>query len=135
MENFWGRRFAALLVDIIIITLFMWIVSSIIFMLLAGVGIFSFLNYWIFIGAILIIVYFTYMEGKTSSTFGKRLFKLRVEAVKGSMDYKKAFIRNLSKILWLPLILDVILGFLIGDSNDRFLDKVSETYVVMDVEE
>ena len=135
MENFWGRRFAALLVDIIIITLFMWIVSSVIFMLLAGVGIFSFLNYWIFIGAILIIVYFTYMEGKTSSTFGKRLFKLRVEAVKGSMDYKKAFIRNLSKILWLPLILDVILGFLIGDSNDRFLDKVSETYVVMDVEE
>jgi uncharacterized RDD family membrane protein YckC len=104
-------------------------------MLLAGVGIFSFLNYWIFIGAILIIVYFTYMEGKTSSTFGKRLFKLRVEAVKGSMDYKKAFIRNLSKILWLPLILDVILGFLMGDSNDRFLDKVSETYVVMDVEE
>jgi len=135
MENFWGRRFAALLVDIIIITLFMWIVSSVIFMLLAGVGIFSFLNYWIFIGAILIIVYFTYMEGKTSSTFGKRLFKLRVEAVKGSMDYKKAFIRNLSKILWLPLILDVILGFLIGDSNDRILDKVSETYVVMDVEE
>jgi uncharacterized RDD family membrane protein YckC len=135
MENFWGQRFAALLVDIIIITLFMWIISSIIFMLLAGVGIFSFLNYWIFIGAILIIVYFTYMEGKTSSTFGKRLFKLRVEAVKGSMSYKKAFIRNLSKILWLPLILDVILGFLMGDSNDRFLDKVSETYVVMDVEE
>lgn len=135
MENFWGRRFAALLVDIIIITLFMWIVSSVIFMLLAGVGIFSFLNYWIFIGAILIIVYFTYMEGKTNSTFGKRLFKLRVEVVKGSMDYKKAFIRNLSKILWLPLILDVILGFLMGDSNDRFLDKVSETYVVMDVEE
>jgi hypothetical protein len=51
------------------------------------------------------------------------------------MSYKKAFIRNLSKILWLPLILDVILGFLMGDSNDRFLDKVSETYVVMDVEE
>lgn len=135
MENFWSLRFAALLVDIIIITLFMWIISSIIFILLAGVGIFSFLNYWIFIGAILIIVYFTYMEGKTSSTFGKRLFKLRVEAVKGSMSHKKAFIRNLSKILWLPLILDVILGFLIGDSNDRFLDNVSETYVVKDVEE
>jgi uncharacterized RDD family membrane protein YckC len=135
MENFFGQRFAALLVDIIIITLFMWIISSILFMLLAGVGIFNFLNYWIFIGAILIIVYFTYMEGKTSSTLGKRLFNLKVETVKGSMDYKKAFIRNLSKILWLPLILDVILGFLLGDSNDRFLDKVSGTYVVRDVKE
>ena len=29
----------------------------------------------------------------------------------------------------------LLLGFLFGDSNDRFLDKVSGTYVVMDVEE
>jgi uncharacterized RDD family membrane protein YckC len=130
MENFWGRRFAALLVDIVIITLLLWIISSLIFLLMAGIGIFSVLNYWIFIGAILIIVYFTYMEGKTSSTLGKRLFKLKVKAKDGDMNYKTAFIRNLSKILWVPLIVDVILGFIFVDSNDRILDKVSGTYVV-----
>ena len=130
MENFWGRRFAALLVDIVIVTLLLWIISSLIFLLMAGLGIFSVLNYWIFIGAILIIAYFTYMEGKTSSTFGKRLFKLKVKAKDGDMNYKTAFIRNLSKILWVPLIVDVILGFIFVDSNDRILDKVSETYVV-----
>jgi uncharacterized RDD family membrane protein YckC len=108
----------------------MWILSSIIFIITAGVGIFSVLNYWIFIGAVIIIVYFTYMEGKTSSTLGKRVFSLRVVSESGEMNYKKAFIRNLSKILYLPLILDVILGFLFGKSNDRFLDKVSGTYVV-----
>ena len=43
------------------------------------------------------------MEGKTSSTIGKRLFKLKVKAKDGDMNYKKAFIRNLSKILWVPL--------------------------------
>jgi uncharacterized RDD family membrane protein YckC len=133
MENFWGRRFAALLVDIVIVTLLLWIISSLIFLLMAGLGIFSVLNYWIFIGAILIIVYFTYMEGKTSSTLGKRLFKLKVKAKDGDMTYKTAFIRNLSKILWVPLIVDVILGFIFVDSNDRILDKVSGTYVV-DVE-
>ena len=75
------------------------------------------------------------MEGKTSSTLGKKLFKLKVKAVQDNMNFKKAFIRNISKILWLPLILDVLLGFLLVDSKDRYLDKVSGTFVVMDVEE
>jgi uncharacterized RDD family membrane protein YckC len=108
----------------------MYILSSIVFLLFAGLGIFSVLNYWIFFAAIIIIVYFTYMEGKMSSTLGKRLLKLEVVAVKGNINYKKAFIRNLSKILYLPLIIDVILGLIFVDSNDRFLDKVSGTYVV-----
>jgi len=130
MENLWGKRFAALIVDIFILTLLMYILSSIIFLLFSKLGSFSVLNYWIFIAAIIIIIYFTYMEGKTSSTLGKRLLKLRVVAVKGNMNYMKAFIRSLSKILYVPLIVDVLLGFLIGDSNDRILDKVSGTYVV-----
>ena len=29
-----------------------------------------------------------------------------------------------------PLIVDVILGFIFGDSNDRILEKISGTYVV-----
>jgi uncharacterized RDD family membrane protein YckC len=130
MENLWGRRFAALIVDILILTLFMYLVSAVIYLLFAGLGIFSVLNYWIFIAAIIIIVYFTFMEGKTSSTLGKTLLKLKVMAVKGNMGYRKAFIRSLSKILYVPLIVDVLLGFIFGESNDRILDKVSGTYVV-----
>ena len=130
MENFWGRRIGALIIDIIILTLFMYILSAIAFIITAGVGIFSLLTYWIFIGAVIIIVYFTYLEGKTSTTLGKRMFNLKVVADEGEIDYKKAFIRNLSKILYLPLILDVILGYIFGKSNDRILDKVSKTYVI-----
>ena len=130
MDNFWGQRFLALLVDIIILTLFMYVVSAIVFLLFAQLGIFSALNYWIIIGAIIIIVYFTFMEGMTSSTLGKKLFKLKVKAVNGNMGYIKAFIRNLSKIYYFPLVVDVILGFIFGDSNDRILDKISGTYVI-----
>ena len=130
MENLWGRRFVALIVDIIILTLFMYIITAVIFLLFAGVGIFSVLNYWIFMAAIIIIVYFTFMEGKTNSTLGKNLLKLQVMTYNGNMGYKKAFIRSLSKILYIPLIVDVLLGFIFGDSNDRILDKVSGTYVV-----
>ena len=130
MENSWGRRFVALIVDIIILTLFMYIITAVIFLLFAGVGIFSVLNYWIFMAAIIIIVYFTFMEGKTNSTLGKNLLKLQVMTFNGNMSYKKAFIRSLSKILYIPLIVDVLLGFIFGDSNDRILNKVSGTYVV-----
>ena len=130
MENFWGRRIGALIIDIIILTLFMYILSAIAFIITAGVGIFSLLTYWIFIGAVIIIAYFTFLEGKTSTTLGKRMLNLKVVADNGEMDYKKAFIRNLSKILYLPLILDVILGFIFGKSNDRFLDMVSKTHVM-----
>jgi len=130
MENFWGRRFTALLVDIIILTLFMYVVSAIVFLLFAQLGIFSALNYWIIIAAIIILVYFTFMEGISDSTLGKKLFKLKVKAVNGNVGYKKAFIRSLSKIYYFPLILDIILGFIFGDSNDRILDKISGTYVI-----
>jgi uncharacterized RDD family membrane protein YckC len=132
MENLWGKRFVALLVDIIILTLFMYVVSAVVFLLFAQMGIFSALNYWIFIAAIIIIVYFTFMEGKTNSTLGKKLLNLKVKAVNGNMGYKKAFIRSLSKIFYFPLIVDVGLGFVFGDSNDRILDKISGTYVILE---
>ena len=130
MGNFWGRRLIALIVDIIILTLFMWILSGIVFLITAGIGVFSTLTYWIFIGAIIILAYFTYFEGKTGKTLGKRMFNLKVVAEDGNLTYKKSLIRSLSKILYLPLILDLILGFIFVKSNDRFLDRVSGTQVV-----
>ena len=117
MENFWGRRLIALIVDIIILTLFMWILSALVFMITASAGVFYFLTYWIFFGAVIIIAYFTLFEGKTSKTLGKKIFNIKVVAENGDMNYKKAFIRNLSKILYLPLILDLILGFIFVKSN------------------
>ena len=81
MENYWGRRFAALLVDIIILTLFMYVVSAIVFLLFAQLGIFSALNYWIIIAAIIILVYFTFMEGISDSTLGKKLFILKRNSI------------------------------------------------------
>jgi uncharacterized RDD family membrane protein YckC len=129
MGNFWSRRFVALIVDIIILTLLMWILSGIFFLITAGVGVFSALNYWIFLGAIIILAYFTLLEGKSGKTFGKRMFNLEVVADNGELTYKKSLIRSISKILYLPLILDLILGFIFVKSNDRFLDRVSGTHV------
>jgi uncharacterized RDD family membrane protein YckC len=129
MEYFWGRRFVALIFDGIILTLMMWILSSLIYPLIVATSTFTVLNYWLLMAALIIITYFTYMEGKNGTTLGKSLMGLRVETSTGEMNYRIAFVRNLSKILWVPLILDLILGFLFGDSNDRYLNQASNTWV------
>jgi len=129
MEYFWGRRFVALIFDGVILTLMMWILSSLIYPLMVATSTFTVLNYWLLMAALIIITYFTYMEGKNGTTLGKSLMGLRVETSTGEMNYRIAFVRNLSKILWFPLILDLILGFLFGDSNDRYLNQASNTWV------
>lgn len=131
MQNFWSRRFAALIIDMVILTLLLWIITAITYPLIAAANVFVILNYWLLLAALLIIGYFTYMEGKNSVTLGKIIMKLRVNSVDGNMNYKKAFLRNLSKILWIPMILDVVLGFISGSSNDRYLDGISKTFVVL----
>ncbi len=129
MQNLWGRRFLALIIDVIIVTLALWIISAVIYPLIVVTNLFMVLNYWPVLAAFIIMGYFTYMEGKDGATLGKILMKIKVNAAEGDMNYKKAFLRSLSKILWIPLVLDLILGFIFGDNNDRFLDGFSKTTV------
>jgi len=130
MENLWVRRFVALLIDSFIITLIIWITSALIYPLIAIMSTFYVLNYWFVLVVLIIIGYFTYFESKNGATVGKNILKIKVVADEGQMDYKKALIRNLSKILWIPLILDVLIGLAAGNSKLRFLDKIAGTNVV-----
>lgn len=128
MQNLWGKRFAALIIDFLVIMIIMWILSAITYPLIAMANGFSILNYWLILTAIIIIGYFTYFEEK-GETLGKNVMKIKVVADNGEMDYQKAFIRNLSKILWIPLIVDVLAGYVAGNSKIRYLDKIAGTDV------
>lgn len=133
MQEFWGRRLVALIVDAIFITLFLWVLTAIIYPVVALLDVYSIFNFWLILLGIIILLYFTLMEGKWSTTLGKGLVNLKVQAKEGDMGYKKAFLRNLSKFLWIPLVVDVIIGFTTAaDGNKgRYLDKVAETRVVL----
>lgn len=113
-----------------LLTLILWLLSAVIFPLLLLTNTFYIFNYWLLLAALIIIGYFTYTEGKWRETPGKRLIRIKVTALEGEMDYRKAFIRNLSKIYWLPLLFDVFIGWIIGDTKRRFLDKIANTVVV-----
>jgi uncharacterized RDD family membrane protein YckC len=132
MQEFWGGRLAALIVDAIFITLLMWVLTAIFYPLVAWANLYPILNYWIILWGVLIILYFTVMEGKWSTTLGKGLFKLKVQAVDGTMNYKKAFLRNVSKFLWIPLVVDMAVGFSRDKTGTRkrYLDQVAGTTVI-----
>jgi uncharacterized RDD family membrane protein YckC len=133
MEEFWGRRLAALIIDAIFITLLMWVLTAIVYPILAWNNLYSVLNYCLVLLGVLIVLYFTVMEGKWSSTLGKGLLKLKVQAAAGGdMNYKKAFLRNISKFLWIPLVVDLLIGVVRSKegTRQRFLDQVARTTVI-----
>jgi uncharacterized RDD family membrane protein YckC len=131
MQGFWGIRLAALIVDGIFITLLTWVLTALIYPLIALTGGFAVMNFWLIVWGIIILIYFTVMEGKWSTTLGKGLFKLKVQAKDGEMGYKTALLRNLSKFLWIPLVVDIAIGFMgEKESKERYLDRVAGTRVV-----
>jgi uncharacterized RDD family membrane protein YckC len=128
-SGLWGRRIVAFIIDFLIITLIIWVIFAILYLPIAFSGAYFTLNFSIIVAGILILLYFTYLEGRYGATIGKSLMKLKVEPLKGQMHSRQILIRNLSKFLYLPLILDLIVGFAVG-AGDRYLDKLTQTTVV-----
>lgn len=130
MESLTKKRFWAFIIDFIIITALIWILSIIIYPLVIVTGVFSIFNYWLLLLAVLIIGYFTYLEGSKGKTIGKSLLNIKVKSIDGDLSYKKTFIRNLSKILWFPVLVDLLAAYFMKSGSLRLLEKYSGTQVV-----
>jgi uncharacterized RDD family membrane protein YckC len=80
------------------------------------------------------VIYSTVMESSASgATFGKRFMGLRVQMLNGSRaDFNKAFVRNISKILWIIFLIDVLIGLATPgpDPRQRYFDRLAGTTVV-----
>jgi uncharacterized RDD family membrane protein YckC len=136
-------RFAAALIDILVL-LVVALVVAIPFGLLALASLtspnaFAFLSAWLFGPLTLImfglwILYFTYLEGSTGQTLGKRMFGLRVLDLKTGRppDYGKALVRTVLRIIdWLPGL--YFLGFVVAAltaRKQRLGDLLADTVVV-----
>ena len=77
------------------------------------------------------VIYFTVMESYHGASFGKQLMGLRVEAEAGGRPtVTQALTRSVSKVHGALLLLDVLIGLLMGeDPRDRFTDTLAKTYV------
>ncbi|MDI6643433.1 MAG: RDD family protein [Methanobacteriaceae archaeon] len=129
MASIFIKRTLAFIIDALIITAVMWILSALLYPLIIVSGTFFIFNAWLILLAILTLFYFSYMEKNRETTLGKSVMNLRVISLEGEITYRNAIIRNLSKILWFPIIFDLIAGSLSTSNHLRYLDKIANTEV------
>ena len=130
--NHWLLRLIAFIIDSIIIG----IVASIISLIFGG-GLWQ-LGWGLYLGfpfllGILELLYSMFMEASSGATLGKKVLGLQVQMVNGSkVTFDKAFIRNISKIFWLFLLLDWIVGVATPghDQRQKYTDRIAGTTVV-----
>ncbi len=126
-----NKRIIAGIMDIIAVTALIWIINTLLYQLIALSNAYSIFNHSYIILSIVIIIYFTVSEGIKGQTIGKEMMHIKVVSKTGnSINVFTAFIRNLSKICWIPVILDWSLARIISNSDLRLLDKLTKTTVI-----
>ncbi|MCK5592621.1 RDD family protein, partial [Candidatus Bathyarchaeota archaeon] len=134
LQQHWVKRIIAIVIDSIIVGIATTIVVAAVFfpLFLANpIGFFNWLSFPFAMGLIYVL-YFAMAESIYGCTIGKGIVGLRVVAVDGGRpSLESAFIRNISKIYWVFLILDVIGGFFTArDPHQKYSDRIAHTTVV-----
>ncbi len=133
MEYF-KKRFYAYIVDFFVVTAFMWLISYALYLFANYYNIFEIYHYFIFVLPVVQIFYFTILEKHINATVGKRMFYIEVDTPnRNGLMYKQTFVRSISKLYWIPIILDLLVG-LIAKKDDRFLSYITRTYIRMEEE-
>ena len=124
-EN-WVTRFLAFGLDYILLFVVTGLAKDLIFPSWA----FSALDY-ILLAGLMSFFYFIAAETVFGYTLGKKLFNLRVVTVNGDKpSFKNVVIRNVSKIFFIFLIIDVIGSYFTANAlHQRYAEKIAHTIV------
>lgn len=131
----WIIRLVAYIIDSIIILIPTAIIYFIALVAIISTGFFALFGIWLLLPLILGIIevlYFVILDVSWGATIGKRVLGLQVQMTNGGkVTFDKAFIRNISKIFWLFLGLDWLIGILTpGDKRQKYTDRWAGTTVV-----
>jgi uncharacterized RDD family membrane protein YckC len=135
----WLLRLVALIIDSVILSIVAAILFFVLFIPLVFTG--ALLGFWAAWGwwilfplaeGILAVLYFLVLEVSWGGTLGKRIVGLQVQTVNGGkVNFGQSFIRNISKIFWVFLLLDWIIGIATpGDKHQKYTDRIAGTTVV-----
>jgi uncharacterized RDD family membrane protein YckC len=135
-QGYWVNRFIAFIVDALIVFIPLAIITFAVAIFVAFGGLSPFA---LFLGgavsilwSLLFVLYFTVTESMWGESFGKRFFHLKVVSkTNANPTIAEAFIRNLSKIYWLLLLLDVIVGLALSKGyQQKYSDQFMGTKVI-----
>jgi uncharacterized RDD family membrane protein YckC len=134
----WIFRLIAFIIDGILLAIVAGIIGFILaiaaifgggfFFYFGALGFFAFSFLW----GILSFLYFMFLDTYWGATIGKRIMGFQVQTTTGGrIPLGKSFIRNISKILWLFLLLDWIIGVATpGDKRQKYMDRIAGAIVV-----
>jgi len=127
LQQHWVKRIIAIVIDSIIVG----IATAIMGLLTNLAEIFNWLSFPLIMGLIYVL-YFTIAESTYGYTIGKKIVNLRVVKADGKKpSLESAFIRNISKIHFLFLILDTIGGFFTSeDHHQKYIDQIAHTTII-----
>jgi uncharacterized RDD family membrane protein YckC len=136
-QSYWIKRIVAFVIDAIIVYIVLGIIVTTValpFLFLGG----AYYYYTVFagtfavVGGLILVLYFTLAEVTIGGSLGKRFMGLKVVAASGRLpNFGEAFIRNISKIYWILLLLDVIVGLATAkDYTQKYTDRMVGTNVV-----
>jgi uncharacterized RDD family membrane protein YckC len=129
MVSFFSRRIIAYIIDFFVVSAFMWIVSYLISLIVSPVDLSSVYGIFPFFVPILGFVYFVFLEKAKGATIGKALMYLEVKSRNGArINWAQAIVRNLTKIYWIPIIFDWLIGRIMN--TDRLFNVITRTVVV-----
>jgi uncharacterized RDD family membrane protein YckC len=142
--NHWLYRFLAFVIDSIITAIPAYIIFWLVFIPLfwsesfLGITIY-YTPWWSYyllfplLYGIILVIYSAILDVSWNATVGKRVLGLQVQMVNGSkVQFGAAFIRDISKIYWLFLLLDWIIGIATPgpDRRQKYTDRMAGTTVV-----
>jgi uncharacterized RDD family membrane protein YckC len=133
LQEHWIKRVIAYVIDSIIVGVVTTIILAVAlfpFLLANPLGFFNLLSFPFAMG-LLYILYFPISETMYGATIGKRLLVLKVVTkTDGKPSFEKAFIRNISKIHPVLLLLDLIGGLVTStDLHQKYTDRIANTTV------
>ena len=133
-QNYWIRRLVAFVIDSIILSIagvVLGAILSIPFIILGSSNMASFFGAFPVVIGLFSILYFPAMEVYNGATIGKSVLGLKVATLQGArLSWGQAFVRNVSKIYWVLLLLDVVVGLAIQtDYRQKFSDRYAGTVV------
>lgn len=134
-QEHWIRRLVAIVVDYVIVYVTLGVITALVALPALFTGNLAFFaavfgGLTVVWGAVFVL-YFTVAESIFGASIGKRLFTLKVVSkTKTRPNFAEAFIRNISKIYWLLLLLDVIVGLAVAKGyQQKYSDHLMGTTV------
>nr|WP_295161506.1 RDD family protein [uncultured Methanobrevibacter sp.] len=129
MASVFSRRIIAYVLDFFVVSAFMWILSFLVSLVVSPVDLSSVYVSFPIIAPILGFIYFVLLEKANGATVGKALMYLEVRSRNGSnINWAQAIVRNLTKIYWVPVIFDWLIGRIMN--TDRLFGNITKTVVI-----